>query len=58
MGYIGLLAMVIDAVLVWKHKIVSGAEVLFSKGLNLYSKLAYVWWVIAFITGVIVSIKR
>ena len=58
MGYIGLLAMVIDAVLVWKHKIKSGAELAFSKGLNLYSKFAYVWWVIAFITGVIVSIKR
>lgn len=57
-GYIGLLAMIIDAVLVWKHKITNGADALFSKGLNLYSKLAYVWWVIAFITGIIVSINR
>ena len=58
MGYIGLLAMVIDAVLIWKHKIKNGAEKAFSKGLNLYSKLAYVWWVIAFIIGVIISMKR
>lgn len=58
MGYIGLLLMIIDAVYVWKHKIKNGAEAVFSKGLNLYSKLAYTWWVIAFVTGVIISLKR
>ena len=58
MGYVGLLAMIIDATLVWKHKIANGAEIVFSKGLNLYSKIAYVWWVVAFVTGVIVAMKR
>ncbi len=58
MGYIGLLFMIIDAVLIWKHRIANGAEVVFSKGLNLYSKLAYTWWVIAFITGVVISMQR
>lgn len=57
-GYIGLFAMIVDASLVWKHKVVSGAEIVFSKGLNLYSKIAYVWWVVAFVTGVIVAMKR
>ncbi|MEN8193872.1 MAG: hypothetical protein ABFS12_13705 [Bacteroidota bacterium] len=57
-GYIGLLAMIIDAVLIWKHKLKLGTEAMFSKGLNLYSKLAYAWWIIAFLTGVMVTINR
>ena len=58
MGYIGLLLMIIDAVLLWKYKIKQGAEVLISKSLNLFSRIAYTWWVIAFMTGVLISIFR
>lgn len=57
MGYAGLLMMIIDAVLIWKHKLQKGTELIFSKGLNLYSKLAFAWWMIAFITGVTVAIN-
>lgn len=57
MGYAGLLMMIIDAILIWKHKLQKGTELLFSKGLNLYSKLAFAWWMIAFITGVTVAIN-
>lgn len=58
MGYIGLLLMVTDAVLLWKYKSKYGSEILISKSLNIFSKIAYVWWIIAFITGVLVSIFR
>jgi len=58
MGYTGLLLMVADAVLLWKYKLKYGAEILISKSLNLFSKIAYIWWIIAFITGVLVSIFR
>jgi EamA domain-containing membrane protein RarD len=58
MGYIGLLLMVTDAVLLWKYKSKYGTEILISKSLNIFSKIAYVWWIIAFITGVLVSIFR
>lgn len=57
-GYIGLLLMLTDAVLLWKHKIKEGAEVLLSRGLHLYSKIAFSWWMIAFITGVVVTMTR
>ena len=57
-GYIGLLLMVVDAFLLWKYKFKYGAEILISKSLNSFSKIAYIWWVIAFITGVLVSIFR
>ena len=58
MGYIGLLLMVIDYILRLKYRIKYGAETLISKPLYVYSKIAYYWWLIAFITGVIVSIFR
>jgi len=58
MGYIGLLLMVTDAFLLWKYKSKYGSEILISKSLNIFSKIAYVWWIIAFITGVLVSIFR
>lgn len=50
LGYSSLLAMLIDVLLIWKfHLKKPGQKV--SKGLHLYSKLAYLWWVLAFITG-------
>jgi len=58
MGYIGLLLMIIDFVLLWRYKLKFGDEILISKSLNLYSKIAYYWWLIAFFTGVLVSIFR
>lgn len=58
MGYIGLFLMIVDTVLLWNFKVKYGAEILISKSLNTFSKLAYGWWIIAFITGVLVSIYR
>jgi hypothetical protein len=57
-GYIGLLLMIIDFILLLRYRIKFGTESLISKPLYLYSKIAYFWWLAAFITGVIVSIFR
>ena len=57
-GYIGLLLMIIDFILLLRYRIKFGTETLISKPLYLYSKIAYFWWLAAFITGVIVSIFR
>jgi hypothetical protein len=57
-GYIGLLLMIIDFILLLKYRIKFGTETLISKPLYLYTKIAYFWWLAAFITGVIVSIFR
>ena len=51
-GYSALVMMIIDAVLIWRHKIQKGAEETFSKGLNIFSKVAYAWWLVAFFNGV------
>jgi hypothetical protein len=57
-GYIGLLLMIIDFILLLRYRIKSGTETLISRSLYVYSKIAYFWWLTAFITGVIVSIFR
>jgi len=51
-GYLALFLMIIDAVLIWKHKIQKGTEEEFSKGVNIFSKVAYAWWLVAFLNGV------
>jgi hypothetical protein len=50
LGYSSLIAMLTDTALAWRHRLRYGeAEV--SPGLHLYSRVAYLWWVAAFITG-------
>jgi hypothetical protein len=51
LGYSSLLAMAIDAVLVWRFKNKSGLNSELSKPLHTYSLIAYSWWVLAYITG-------
>ena len=50
LGYSALAAMLVDTVRIWGHWRRKGdAEV--PRGLHLYSRFAYLWWVVAYITG-------
>lgn len=50
LGYSALTVMVIDTIRIWRHRLSHGdAEV--PRGLHLYSRYAYLWWVVAYITG-------
>jgi len=51
LGYSSLLGMCTDTFLLWKHNIKKGSGVKVNKNLNIYSRVAYIWWVLAFITG-------
>lgn len=51
LGYSSLAAMLIDTILIWRHRIKNGKEAQVNAGLHKYSRYAYIWWVIAFITG-------
>ena len=51
LGYSSLAAMLIDTVLIWRHRIKNGNNAQVSAGLHAYSRYAYIWWVLAFITG-------
>lgn len=50
LGYSALAAMSVDTVRMWRHRLAHGdTEV--PRGLHLYSRFAYAWWVIAYFTG-------
>ena len=51
LGYSSLTLMIIDAILLWRFRIRNGAAEVVSRSVHLYSRLAYIWWVLAYITG-------
>ena len=53
-GYTALLAMLVDTILIWRHRVRSGSSMV-PRGLHIYTRIAYIWWVIAFIVGAIIS---
>ncbi len=58
LGYSSLAAMLTDTVLLWRHRLANG-DAPVGRGLHLYSRVAYVWWVLAFITGgLLVAVNR
>ncbi|MBK6282294.1 MAG: hypothetical protein IPF54_06170 [Draconibacterium sp.] len=50
-GYSSLAGMFIDAVLIWRLKIKNGSYCPVPNNIHIYSRYAYIWWVIAFVTG-------
>ncbi len=50
-GYSSLLGMLTDTSLLWRHNIRQGSSTVVHNNLHIYSRIAYIWWVIAYITG-------
>jgi hypothetical protein len=53
LGYSALAVMLVDAVLIWRYRIRNGREA--SRPLNIYTRVAYGWWVVAYIAGAILA---
>jgi hypothetical protein len=51
LGYSAMLTMIINLVLIWWWYVKNGFDTIISKPILLYLKIAYGWWVIAYITG-------
>ncbi len=51
LGYSALLGMLIDTGLIWRHRLKSGKTARVPDRVHLYSLYAYIWWILAFITG-------
>lgn len=51
LGYSSLAGMALDAALIWHARLKNGLESPVSRGLHLYSRVAYLWWVLAYVTG-------
>ena len=58
MGYSALLLMLIDAFLLWRHRFISGRETPVRKRIHLYSRIAYIFWVAAYLTGSMIVLMR
>jgi uncharacterized repeat protein (TIGR03987 family) len=58
LGYSSLTLMLIDAVLLWRFRIKNNAEERVPGPLHLYSRIAYIWWVAAYITGTLMVILK
>ena len=57
-GYTALGGMLTDAVMLSVFRNKNGADKQISKGLHFYSLIAFVWWVVAFVTGgMLVAVK-
>ncbi len=56
LGYSAMLTMIVHLLLIWKIYIKTGIDSIINKPVILYSKIAYSWWVIAYITGSILVI--
>ena len=54
-GYSALFIMLIELVRIWRsyNKLGMGAEV--PRSVHLYSRYAYIWWVVAYITGSLIA---
>lgn len=58
LGYSALTVMLIDVLFIWKLNITKGTGSVVPHGLHLYSRYAYLWWVVAYITGgLLVALK-
>lgn len=55
-GYSALLLMVIDAFLIWRHWFANG-DAIVSRGINLYTRIAFSWWIVAYIVGAVMSMR-
>ena len=57
LGYSSLTGMLIDVILIWRHRQTAGEDRT-PRWLHLYSRIAYSWWVIAFISGSVLVAMR
>ncbi len=56
MGFVAMLTMILDAVLIWRIYMKNGLDSEISNAVVTYTKYAYVWWLIAYFTGSILVI--
>jgi heme A synthase len=51
LGYSSLTLMIIDAILLWRYRMKNGPAETVVRPVHLYSRIAYIWWVAAYLTG-------
>lgn len=54
-GYSALLVMMIELTRIWRTYLKNGLNAQVPKSVHLYSRYAYIWWVVAYITGSLIA---
>jgi hypothetical protein len=58
LGYSSLTGMFVDAILLWRLRIRMGLKTRVPKSLHWYTRIAYAWWILAYITGALIVILK
>ena len=58
LGYSAMLTMIINLILIWGWYFKNGFDSIISNSIIVYSKYAYAWWLIAYITGSLLVIWK
>jgi hypothetical protein len=58
LGYSSLTGMFIDSLLIWKFRHNNKIGAFVTKKLHIYSRVAYIWWIIAYVTGAVLVMLR
>ncbi|KAF0238564.1 MAG: hypothetical protein FD181_936 [Prolixibacteraceae bacterium] len=56
LGYSAIITMIINVFLVWRLYFKNGLDSVIGNSVIMYSKIAYAWWLIVYITGSILVI--
>jgi hypothetical protein len=51
LGYSSLAGMLSDTWLIWRFRLAGPPDAAVPRGLHLYTRFAYLWWLTAFVTG-------
>lgn len=54
LGYSALAGMLVDTILVWRHAKKQNLQPV-SHGLKVYTRVAYLWWVLAYLAGGLIA---
>ena len=57
LGFSSLAAMIVETSLAWRHRSASGSEPV-PGWLHQYSRLAFGWWIVAYITGAVLVMTK
>lgn len=57
-GYSSLVAMIVDCILLWKFRIKYNSKGSIPQPLHWYTRIAYIWWICAYIAGILVVLGR
>ncbi|MCF8367974.1 MAG: hypothetical protein K9G76_02955 [Bacteroidales bacterium] len=58
LGYSALAVMLADVIFIWRTRLRDGKNAKVKPGLHLFSRYAYLWWVIAYITGALIVVLK